>query len=345
MKRIAFFGSDEIALPALERIVTEQLAEIAFVFSQPDRPSGRGRRVEPNAIVAWARSQNIPVFQPEKPGCETAGALREFGCEAVLVMACGHILKPELLTVPPLGFYNLHASLLPALRGATPIEGAIVSGLAETGVTLQRVAVRLDAGDVVDVERVALAPDETRLTLREKIAGASAPLISRALPRILAGEVNATPQDESRASYTRKITREDSAADFNASARELAARVRAFSPWPGVTVPFVPAGGGAGGGAGAEVVLKIGGAVAEEVGAGAGAGVIAGTVLSADAGGIRVVTGAGVLRITHLQRPTAKMLPAADFLTGFPIAAGTVFPSRPMLPLVKIKTPAVHAAL
>ncbi|MDR3228186.1 MAG: methionyl-tRNA formyltransferase [Puniceicoccales bacterium] len=325
MKRIVFFGSDEIALPCLEHIAGEADVEIVAAFSQPDRPSGRGKQVRANAVVEWARQRGLPVFQPqERPGEEAAATLRELGCDVALVMAYGHILRRELLETLPLGFFNIHGSLLPALRGATPIEGAIVSGLAESGVCLQRVVSRLDAGAVLDAERVPLAPDETRLSLREKMAAASVPLIARVLPQIFSGDAAGVPQDETVATFTRKITREDSAADFHATARELAARVRALSPWPGVTIPW----GG--------IELKIGGAFeVENTGNIASAALaVPGTILQADGRGVCVATGTGVLCLSHLQRPTAKMLPAAAFLAGMPLPIGSVFESRPMRALV-----------
>lgn len=324
MKRLVFFGSDEIALPCLERILAAHSAlfSLAAVFSQPDRPSGRGQKLAPNAIVAWARRRELPVFQPEQLDESTPATLRELGCDAVLVMAYGRLFKRPLLDAPPLGFFNLHASLLPLLRGASPIEGAIVGRLPATGVSLQRVVPRLDAGPVVDSEPVPLSPEETRASLREKIAAACPPLIDRALPRIAAADAPGAPQDETAATFTRKITREDSAADFRAPAREIAARVRALSPWPGVTFPWFG------------LLLKIGAATAEPFPQDTPA-VPAGTLLSADATGLRVATGDGVLRVLELQRPTGKMLPAAAFLAGFPMQTGAVIESRPMPPLTR----------
>ncbi len=315
MLRLAFFGSDEIALPCLNALANTHAGqvEIVCVYSQPDRPHGRGQKLRPNAVVAWARARNIPVFQPEKIGETDEARIREFRCDAALVMAYGHILKNTMLAAAPLGFFNLHASLLPALRGATPIEGAIISGLEKTGVTLQRVVAKLDAGAVIDAEEIPLSPTETRLTLREKVAAACVPLIARALPKIISGDAG-TPQDETRVTFTRKITRDDSAMDFSLPARELAARVRALSPWPGTVFPF-----------GENLVLKTGEALAESAGDSAAA---PGTILSADAKGICIATGSGTLRVTQLQRPGGKMLPAAAFLAGFPIAAGTEIESK-----------------
>jgi len=315
--KIAFFASDEIALPALGQVAAAG-ASVAAVVTQPDRPRGRGQTAAPNAIAAWAHSNGVPVLQPDAPDAPAAERLRALGCELALVMAYGHILRTDFMACAPLGFFNLHASLLPKLRGATPIEGAIVSGLAASGVSLQRVAARLDAGDVIDAERIPLNAGETRGSLREKCAAAAALLVRRALPRLLAGDAAGVPQNEAEATFTRKITRADAAVDFRAGAAEIAARVRALSPWPGVTFPWNG------------LELKIGAAEAEP----GGAGEAPGRIIEADASGVRIATGDGVLRVTQLQRPTAKMLPAGAFLTGFPLPAGTVIGSRPMAPLV-----------
>ena len=236
-------------------------------------------------------------------------------------MAYGHILKRALLETPALGFYNLHGSLLPKFRGATPVEGAIVAGESVTGVSLQRVVARLDAGDVVDAESFPLTRDDTTGAVRGRIAAASVPLVLRALPAIIEGRATFAPQDESLVSHTRKIHRDDSAFDFAAPAGELAARTRALNPWPGVTFPF------------AEQIFKIGLAEsAPEIGPAEGA--VPGTVLGTDRRGLLVVTGDGVLRLLELQRPGGKMLPAPAFLAGCPIPAGTVLESGPMAPLV-----------
>ncbi|MDR0535310.1 MAG: hypothetical protein LBG65_03005 [Puniceicoccales bacterium] len=349
MLRFAFFGSDEIALPALDAILAESerggfRCEIPLVVSQPDRPSGRGREVRANAVVRWARERGILFLQPERPGPEVTFSLREHGCDAALVMAYGCILKPDLLNGPPLGVFNLHASLLPQFRGASPIEAAITAGLSQTGVCLQRVVAKLDAGPVVDAERVELLPDETRASLREKIAAACIPLLRRTLPGIASRAVAGGPQDEAQATYARKITREDSGIDFTAPAREIAARVRALQPWPGVVLPWDEG-----------TVLKIGSAVAESpdmwrvpgatdamhgvrANACEDSAAAPGTVLpdvpmasgGAFSDGLRIATGRGVLRVLQLQRPGGKMLPAAQFLLGFPIRAGHRFPSRAM---------------
>ncbi len=321
--RLVFFGSDEIALPALEAIRTELAGrvDIVAVFSQPDRPAGRGQRVQPNAVSAWAAERDIPLYRPDKLDENTPAILRGLRCHIALVMAYGHILKRSLLDAPPLGFYNLHGSLLPKFRGATPVEGALVAGESVTGVSLQRVVSKLDAGDVVDAESFPLAGDDTTTSVRARLAEASVPLALRALAAIIEGRATFSPQDESLVSHTRKTHREDAAFDFAAPAWELVARVRALSPWPGVTFPY------------GEQILKIGRAeIAPEVAL--PAGVVPGEVLGVDKLGLLVAAGGGVLRLVELQRPGGKMLPATAFLAGCPVPAGTVLESRPMAALV-----------
>ncbi|MDR2863000.1 MAG: methionyl-tRNA formyltransferase [Puniceicoccales bacterium] len=324
MIRLVFFGSDEIALPCLESIAAEHGGDVALaaIYSQPDRPSGRGQKLQPNAIAAWGHARGLPVFQPERLDGSEPDALRTLGCDLAIVMAYGHILKRRLLETPVLGFFNLHASLLPLLRGASPIESAIAAGVGTSGVSLQRMVSRLDAGPVVDAEPVPLAGDETRLSLRAKIAEASVPLMRRTLPRLLAGDSAGVPQDDSAATFTRKITREDAAVDFRATAAEIAARVRALSPWPGVTVPWHDG-----------LVLKIGEAVSEPALGTDGAP--PGKILAADGHGVCIATGGGVLRVLQMQRPTGKMLPCGAFLAGFPMPAGTVLESRVMPAMVR----------
>ncbi len=321
--RLVFFGSDEIALPALEAIRTglSDRIEIVAVFSQPDRPTGRGQKVQPNAISAWALDRDIPLYRPEKLDENTPALLSGFGCDVALVMAYGHILKRALLDTPPLGFFNLHGSLLPKFRGATPVEGSIVAGEAVTGVSMQRVVAKLDAGDVVDSECFSLSDADTTTSVRERLAQASVPLVLRALPAILDGTATFSPQDDALVSHTRKIFRDDAALDFAAPARELAARTRALNPWPGVTFPL------------GEQAVKVGRAeVALELERPSQAA--PGAVLGADKRGLLVAVGDGVLRLTELQRPGGKMLPAPAFLAGCAIPQGTVLESRPMAPLV-----------
>lgn len=327
LKKIVFFGSDEIALPILETLISaplRALVRIEAIYSQPDRPSGRGQKVQPNAVARWARNFNIPLFQPEKLGAEDVARLKEIGCDIALVMAYGHILKQEMLDAPRIGFFNYHASLLPHFRGPAPIEAAIASGATGTGVTLQRIVPALDQGDVVGSGVIPLDNDSTRASLRERISEVCSFITVDTLPRIIFGTAENIPQPEKHASYTRKISRADSPIDFSAPAKMIAARTRALSPWPGCTFPF----------GGQEIKLgHVEAVVVPDL-----PPAPPGTVMPWTKGELLVATGKDFLQIHSLQRPGGRMLSARDFLSGMKIPAGTVLASREMTPLSK-KTP------
>ncbi|MDP3072457.1 MAG: methionyl-tRNA formyltransferase [Opitutaceae bacterium] len=324
--RVVILSSDTIALPMLEWLAGEgtSAVEIVAVFTQPDRETGRGQRVQPNGIKLWAQARGLSVFQPEKLTEDVRQQLVALQPDLGLVMAYGHILRDDFIVAPRLGMLNFHTSLLPRYRGASPIQTAIANGERETGVTLMRIVRRLDAGPIAEVERVAISPLETALEIDAKLAQACVPLLCRALPRVVAGTQEFAPQDEAQATYCRKLTKDDGALDFSAPATELAARINGLFPWPGCAVEI------------AGQNLKIGLAEALLQVADAGdARSSAGAVLGADADGVLVATGAGTLRLRRLQRPGGKMLAAADFLRGFPLTAGTQLPSRPMPALVE----------
>lgn len=316
--RVVLLGSDPIALPSFEAVAALPGMAVIQVWSQPDRPSGRGQVVQPNAVAAWARAKGLPLRRPERFDEAEDAALAALAPDLAVVMAYGQLLREPTLAIPRLGFVNLHGSLLPALRGATPVEGALALGLAETGVTLQQVVRRLDAGPILAARRLAVAPAVGREALRAEMGVLAGALAAEAVPALLAGGLPAVPQDEAAATYTRRLRRQDAALDFAAPAASLAHRVRALEGWPGSTCLL------------GETRLKVGAAVAESGSASAPPG----TILSADATGVRVATGEGVLRLLGLQRPGGKMLPAAAFLAGFRVEPGAVLASEPMPELV-----------
>jgi len=316
--RLVLLGSDEIALAAFVAARALPAVEVVAVYSQPDRPSGRGQEVRPNPVAAWARQEGLTLLQPEKLSAEDAAHLRSLDVSLGVVMAYGQILKDDFLQAPRLGLVNFHGSLLPALRGATPVEGALAAGLAETGVSLQQVVRKLDAGPLHASATLTIAPHEGRAALRARLGVLAGELATRALPAILAGASVPVPQDEAHVSYTRRLTRQDAALDFRAPARLLAGRIAAMEGWPGST--FECQG----------VIIKVGAAQAVAAGSAAPAG----TILSADKSGVLIACGAEACLLTHLQRPGGKMLPAGEFLAGFPLAVGTSLPSVAMPPLI-----------
>jgi len=320
--RTVFLGSDAISLPLLDWLVGPEgsaLVELTAVYTQPDRPVGRGQKIQANAIKQWALARGLPVHQPEKLTPEARAAYAGSAPELALVMAYGHILRDDFIAVPPLGTLNFHASLLPHYRGASPIQTSVAQGEPETGVSLMRIVRQLDAGPVADREAVAIGRHDTALEIEQKLAGACVPLLARALPRLLRGELAFVEQDHAAATFCRKLTKEDAALDFSAPAAVLAARINGLNPWPAAQVEWQGQ------------PLKFG--LADVVAGSAAPGEVA----SADAEGLLIGTASGLLRVRRLQKPGGKMLPAADFLRGCPVVPGTVFASRPMAPLVDTK--------
>ncbi|MGD1030215.1 MAG: methionyl-tRNA formyltransferase [Opitutaceae bacterium] len=319
--RLAFLGSDPIALPLLNWLAEDgrAIAEVVGVFTQPDRPAGRGRTIAANAIKRWASERNIPVRQPERLTQAEREELARLGADLSLVVAYGHILGEKFIETPRLGTLNLHASLLPRYRGASPIQTAIACGERETGVSLMRIVRELDAGPVADCERIAVGELDTAAELEAKVAAACVPLLSRALPLLAAGRLAFVEQDPARASYCRLLSKEDGAVDFGAPARALAARINGLFPWPGCSVDL----GG--------LSVKIG--LADSPSEGEPGAASPGTVLGSDGHGLLVSTSAGVIRFRKLQRPGGRMLPASEFLRGFPVAPGTLLPSKAMAAL------------
>jgi methionyl-tRNA formyltransferase len=317
--KVAFMGSDPIALPMLEAVVGEAPggARLELVFTQPDRRSGRGQKVRPNRIKEWALERGLEVVQPGKCGLEEAGLLREREIDLVLVMAYGQILPGSILEAPRLGCVNLHASLLPRLRGASPIQTAVALGLPESGVSLMRVVPRMDAGPVADRERVALSPGLTASELHAGIGRACVPLVRRCLPALAVETLAFSEQDPAEVTYCRILEKGDAYLDFRVAARELVNRVRAFEPWPGTVFPHQ----------GQEIRLRE--ADAEE----SPHGHEPGTLVRHEDGGLAIACGRGLLLLRRLQRAGGKPLATEDFLRGYPLPEGTVLSSREMQPL------------
>ena len=320
MLKVVFMGSDAIALPALDSMTGAGLAQVVAVFTQPDRAAGRGQQVQPNAIKQWAQTRGLPVLQPAKVGAEEQRQLAAFAPDLSLVMAYGHILKQDFIDTPSLGTLNLHTSILPQYRGASPIQTATACGEKETGVTLMKMVLAMDAGPVAGVERVPVGPLDTAAEVELKLAQACMPLLARCLPAIATGAQSFTPQDDANVTFCRRLVKGDGVLDFSAPAAVLAARINGLNPWPGCSVELNGQ------------LVKLGQAdvchlLYDKLS-------VPGTVIGSDPDGLLVSTGQGTLRLRRLQRPGGKLLPAAEFLRGFPVARGTVLPSTPMPALV-----------
>ena len=350
MLNIVFLGSDTIALPLLEWLAGEgsAVAKVVAVFTQPDRPVGRGQKVTANGIKTWALERGLPVYQPEKITEDVRAQLAALGADVSLVMAYGHILKQDFIDTPRLGTLNLHASLLPKYRGASPIQTAIANGERETGVSLMRIVRQLDAGPVADVERVPISSRDTALDIEQKLAASCVPLLARTLPRLATGELVFVEQDHASATFCRRMVKDDGRLDFSVPAAELAARINGLFPWPACAVDFngLNLKFGLSDIISAKVYPEVCHLLSDKLPADGG---VYGTVVGADAEGVLVVAGdtcatfAGrgeggtLLRLLRLQKPGGKMLPAPEFLRGTPIPVGTVFASVPLPPLVDTK--------
>ena len=298
-KRVVFCGSDEIALPMLEYLNQLQAISLTGVLTQPDRRSGRGRKLKANSIKEWASQNSVEIRTPEKPTRNEIEWLKEIDADLVLVMAYGHILSQEFLDCTPWGCFNLHASLLPKYRGASPIETALANGDFETGVTLMRMVRKMDAGPLVGQEVVQITSEDTGTSLRKKLADSCVPLIQKYLNELLSGTATELPQMENEVTYCRKLKKEDAHLNFSLGAKFLECRVRAFKAWPGSIFIYD------------ETPLKIGSAKAlPDQGLSPGQ-------IEVKSNDIRVGTGEGILQIFELQKPGGKMLPVADFIRGF----------------------------
>ena len=317
-RQIVFMGSDAIALPALRLLAEEEQLQLAGVFTQPDRPSGRGKRLQANPIKEWATSNGMEILEPEKPGEVEAAWLIKNKISFGIVMAYGHLLGPSLLEAVDGQLYNLHASLLPAYRGASPVETALAEGEESTGVSLMRIVSKMDAGPLVDREAVAILENEDGPSLREKLSSACLPLLKRNLADLLAGQTKEEPQEESSVTYCRLLRKEDGRLDFSMSACRLARRVAALRAWPGCFFEF----GG--------IRIKVGSARVATRSVDAAPG----EVLGERGDALALAVGDGVLELLELQRPGGKMLSAPDFLRGFSLEPGTRLEIRLASPLV-----------
>ncbi|MFH1518061.1 MAG: methionyl-tRNA formyltransferase [Pseudomonadota bacterium] len=309
--RIAFMGSPQIAVDVLAALVAAG-HEIACVYSQPPRPSGRGKKLTPTPVQAWAEANGLDVRTPKS--LKTADAQADFaalGLDAAVVVAYGLILPQAILDAPRLGCLNMHASILPRWRGAAPIQRAIMAGDHETGVDAMLMDAGLDTGPVLMSARTPITPATTAGTLHDRLAELAADLAPVALARWAAGEITPQTQPESGVTYAHKISAEDQPVDWTRPAGEVDCQIRGLSPFPGAFCHWTPEGDEA------PVRLKL--LMSEATGASGGAA--PGTVLNDR---LLVACGdGGAVRITVLQRPGKGPMSASVFLNGTPIPPGT----------------------
>jgi methionyl-tRNA formyltransferase len=311
--RIAFFGSHKISLPLLEFLLRSDIAQLSAIVSQPDRPSGRGLGIAQTEVSKFAERNSIPLLKPNVPDNATASWLKSIGCDLILVMAYGHILRENILAVPEKGIYNFHASILPKYRGASPIETAIACGETETGVSLMRVVEAMDAGEVADIGRVSINSTDNYETVSKKIATASPILLSRNLMELCGGTLQFVEQDHALATFTRKLSKADGQLNFYQPAELLSNKIRALTPHIGCEINLCG------------TALKIGSASVEATNCTEFA---PGEVVAIESMAMKIATADGLLAIHELQRPGGRMLKVGDFANGFPIKIGEVFESR-----------------
>ena len=225
-------GTPVFAVPVLIALLETQ--EVVGVVTQPDRPAGRGQELRPSPVKMTAQSAAVPLYQPSSlRKLQSAEPIAAWQPDAIVVAAYGQILRPHLLSLPPRGCLNVHASLLPRWRGAAPIQHAILAGDSETGVSLMQMDEGLDTGPVYLKEAIAITARETAETLHDRLADLGAQMVRQHLDAILAGAIAATPQDEARATYAPLIDKEDGRLNWRQTAEKIDRRVRAMSPWPG----------------------------------------------------------------------------------------------------------------
>ncbi len=231
-QRIMFMGTPSFAVPCLQALVGHY--EIVAVVTQPDRPARRGRRIVASAVKKAALAYDLPLMQPESLRQEEVIAeIRELEPQVIVVAAYGQILRPQVLSIPPSGVINVHPSLLPKYRGASPIAGALLAGEEKTGVTIMLMDEGMDTGPILAQISIKIRPEDTTSSLVERLARMGADLLLETLPRWLEGQIKPQPQDNARATYTKPIAKKDGLIDWSLPAVEIWGRVRAFDPWPG----------------------------------------------------------------------------------------------------------------
>jgi methionyl-tRNA formyltransferase len=311
--RILFAGTPEFALPALDALAASEHVLLG-VLTQPDRAAGRGLRSQASPVKERALELSLPVLQPESLRDEgVRAALASKSADVFVVVAYGLILPTEVLAMPRFGCVNVHASLLPRWRGASPIQHAILGGDGETGVSIMRMEAGLDTGPVYLRRATAIGAHENAGALHDRLAVLGAHALLAALPDIADGTLSAEPQDAAHATYAKRIDKRDALIDWSRSALELERRVRAFNPWPVCETRC------------AGETLRIWEAIAmpETIAASVSAAsshAVPGIVLTAGAAGIDVATGDGVLRLLRVQRPGRRAIVARDFANSLATA-------------------------
>jgi len=299
--RVVFMGTPDIAATCLNRILADGY-EVVGVYTQPDRPKGRGMKMISSPVKEVALAAGIPVFQPENfREEETVEALKALHPDVCAVVAYGRILPQAVLDVPTKGCINIHASLLPQYRGSAPYQWAVLDGQPETGVTAQYMARKMDAGDVIDAAKTPIGENETAGELLDRLAVLGAELLSKTLGRLQEGEVPATPQNESEVTFAPMLDKTMCPIDFTKTARQVHNHVRGLHPWPVATM---------------ELQGKVFKVHTTAVVDGEG---VPGQILGLTKTGLRVACGEGAVEIRSLQAEGGKRMSAPDYFRGHPL--------------------------
>jgi methionyl-tRNA formyltransferase len=307
--KIIFMGTAELSCASLEKLSCDGKFSVVAVITQPDKPKGRELQLQPSPVKILAQKLNLPVLQPQRARDEKfITELRELKPDLIVVVAYGQILPQTILDLPKFGSLNVHTSLLPKYRGASPIQSAILNGETETGVTIMKMDAGLDTGPILSTRRTSILPADDSQTLHDRLAQLGAGLLVETIPDYVAGKISPQPQPTEGSSYAVKIKKEDGQIDWEKSALVIWNRLRAFTPWPGVSAffPTQPK----------SQRLKIWKAeIVERSGS-------AGEILLADKNGIVVACGQNALRVLELQREGGRRMNAAEFLAGCALKAG-----------------------
>ena len=298
--RIVFMGTPEFAVPSLKALLEYSGAEVTGVFTQPDRPRGRGNKVTAGPVKTVAEKAGIPVFQPEKIRRDGVEALRELRPDLCVTAAFGQILSREVLDVPPLGNINVHASLLPKHRGSAPIAHAIMAGDRKTGVTTMMMDEGIDTGDILLRQETEIGESETCEELTERLSLIGAEVLKKTLEALSSGTIQRVPQDHEKMTYDPMLKKEMGFIDFSGTADQVRGLINGLNPWPCVSIPC-----------GDEGRLKLLRAVCAE-----GNGT-PGSVLAADPkNGFVIACGKGAVRILEVQGPGGRRMNSEDYLRG-----------------------------
>ena len=299
--RVVFMGTPDIAATCLKKIIADGF-EVVGVYTQPDRPKGRGMKMVFPPVKEVAISNGIAVFQPENfRSDEDVQDLRDLKPDVIAVVAYGRILPQRVLDIPARGCVNIHASLLPQYRGSAPYQWAVLDGLTETGVTAQYMALKMDAGDIIDVAKTPIGPDETAGELLEKLAVLGADLLSRVLTRFEAGDVAGTPQNEADVSFAPMLDKSMCPIDFTKTARQVHNHVRGLHPWPVATMELQ----------GRKFKVH-----ATKIVDGSGR---PGEILGLTKTGLVIACGEGAVEVTSLQAEGGKRMAAPGYFRGHPL--------------------------